>query len=219
MHLDHKSRQLCQGPNQPTSSTTSFTLPITLQCGSTTLKTKALLDSGATSCFIDIVFARTHNIPSNKINLPIPVEVIDGRTLSSGAITDTTIPLRLQIGDHQEEIIFNLITSPRHPIILGLSWLETHNPIVDWRSRSINFTSNSLSQGIASTLLRANAPPFIWPPTPVRTVSTVAPTHVSGVTPASTPVRTVSTAHSCFRGNSCFCSGEDRVNGCNNHDH
>ena len=193
MHLDHKSRQLCQGPNQPTSSTTSFTLPITLQCGSTTLKTKALLDSGATSCFIDIVFARTHNIPSNKINLPILVEVIDGRTLSSCAITYTTIPLRLQIRDHQEEIIFNLITSPRHPIILGLSWLETHNPIVDWRSRSINFTSNSLSQGIASTLLRANAPPFIWPPTPVRTVSTVAPTHVSGVTPVSASVRTVST--------------------------
>ena len=86
-------------------------LPVTLQFGVTTLKTKALLDSGATSCFIDIMFARTHNIPSNKISLPIPVEVIDGRTLSSGAITDSTIPLRLHIGEHQEEIIFNLIHS------------------------------------------------------------------------------------------------------------
>ena len=54
-------------------------------------------------------------------------------------------------------------------------------------------TSNSLSQGISSTLLRANGPPFIWPPTPVTTVSTVAATHDSGVTPVSAPVRTVST--------------------------
>ena len=154
------------------------------------MKTKALLDFGATSCFIDIMFTRTHNIPCNKIIVPIPVEVIDGQTLSCGAITHTTIALTLHIGPHQEEIIFNLITSPRHPIILGLSWLETHNPVVDWQSRSINFTSNFHSQRITSTLLRANAPPFVWPPTPVRTVSIVAPAYVSGTTPVFAPMRT-----------------------------
>ena len=76
---------------------------------------------------------------------------------------------------------------------MGLTWLETHNPIMDWRSRSVNFTTNSRPPGITSTLLRADVPPFVWPPTPVRTVSTVAPTHVSGTTPVSAPVRTAST--------------------------
>ena len=35
--------------------------------------------------------------------------------------------------------MFYLIATPRHPIVLGLSWLETHNPIVDWCNRSITF--------------------------------------------------------------------------------
>jgi hypothetical protein len=94
-------------------------LSITLQFGSTSLKTTTLLDSEATSSVIDIMFAQAHNILCVKITSPIPVEVIDGQALSSSAITDTTIPLRIHIGTHQEEISFNLIKSPRHPIILG----------------------------------------------------------------------------------------------------
>jgi hypothetical protein len=93
---------------------------ITLQFGSTSLKTKALLDSGATSCFIDFRFARAQNIPTIKTSTPIHVEVIDGRTLSSDAIIDTTILLLLSVGVHKEEITFHLIASPRNPIILGL---------------------------------------------------------------------------------------------------
>ena len=35
--------------------------------------------------------------------------------------------------------MFYLIATPRHPILLGLSWLETHNPTVGWCNRSITF--------------------------------------------------------------------------------
>ena len=35
--------------------------------------------------------------------------------------------------------MFYLIATPRHPIVLGLSWLETHNPTVDWCNHSIPF--------------------------------------------------------------------------------
>jgi hypothetical protein len=43
------------------------------------------------------------------------------------------------VGSHQEELPFYLITSPRHPIVLGLTWLEAHNPIVDWCNRLVTF--------------------------------------------------------------------------------
>ena len=99
-----------------------------------------MFDSGASTCFIDISFVRAHNIPIVRTTQPISVEAIDGRVLSSRAITEATIPLVLQIGPHQKVLTFYLIASPRHSIVLGLSWLETHNLTVDWRNRSITFS-------------------------------------------------------------------------------
>ena len=72
--------------------------------------------------------------------MPIPVEVIDEQPLLLSAIIEGTIPL-LIVGSHRETISFDIIYSPRHPIILGLSWLMTHNPIMDWHKQSIDFTT------------------------------------------------------------------------------
>jgi hypothetical protein len=100
-----------------------------------------LVDSGATSSFIDQTFVAQHNIPVIMKSTPIPVEVIDGRTIVSGAITHETTPLELCIHKHTEKIVLNIISIPHHPIILGLSWLEAHNPIIDWRSRTLTFNA------------------------------------------------------------------------------
>ena len=35
------------------------------------------------------------------------------------------------------EITFNIISSPKHPIVLGLPWFELHNPEIDWRTMEI----------------------------------------------------------------------------------
>ncbi len=82
------------------------------------------MDSGATSSFIDQTFVVQHNIPVIKKSTFVPVEVIDGRTIASGAITHETTPLELCIGKHTEKIVLNIISTPHHPIILGLPWLE-----------------------------------------------------------------------------------------------
>jgi hypothetical protein len=91
----------------------------------------ALVDSNATSSFIDQTFVAEHNIHVVKKSTPVPIEVIDGRTIASGAITHQTTPLELCIGKHTEKIVLNIISAPHHPIILGLPWLETNNPIID----------------------------------------------------------------------------------------
>jgi hypothetical protein len=101
----------------------------------------ALVDSGATSSFIDQTFVAQHNIPVVKKSTPVPVEVIHGRTIASGAITHETTLLELCIGKHMEKIVLNIISTPHHPIILGLPWLEVHNPIIDWRSRTLTFSA------------------------------------------------------------------------------
>jgi hypothetical protein len=101
----------------------------------------ALVDSGATSSFIDQTFVVQHNIPVIKKSTPVPVEVIDGRTIASGAITHKKTPLELYIGKHAKKIVLNIISTPHHPIILGLLWLEAHNPIIDWRSKTFTFSA------------------------------------------------------------------------------
>ena len=98
-----------------------------------------LTDSGASTCFLDTSFVHAHNIPTVRTSQPISIEAIDGQVLSSGVVTEAMIPLVLQVGAHQEELTFYLITTPRHPIVLGLSWLETHNPTVDCCNRSVTF--------------------------------------------------------------------------------
>ena len=65
---------------------------------------------------------------------------------SSGAIIQITIPLWLHVGSHKEELTFYLIASPRHLIVLGLMWLEAHNPIVDWCNHSITFSEPACSR-------------------------------------------------------------------------
>jgi hypothetical protein len=100
-----------------------------------------LVDSAATSSFIDQTFVAQHNIPVVKKSTPIPIEVIDGRTIAFGVITHETTPLELFISKHTKKIVLNIISTPHHPIILGMPWLEAHNPIIDWRSRTLTFSA------------------------------------------------------------------------------
>jgi hypothetical protein len=79
----------------------------------------ALVDSGATSSFIDQTFIAQHNI----------------------LVVKKSTPLELCIDKHTEKIVLNIISTPHHPVILGLPWLEAHNPIIDWRSRTLTFST------------------------------------------------------------------------------
>ncbi|KAH9264894.1 hypothetical protein BASA83_011559 [Batrachochytrium salamandrivorans] len=79
------------------------------------------------------------NIPLVKIPVPIKLRLADGD--SSSMITHRTLPLQLHIGRHVETIGF-YVTSLCHGIILGTSWLERHNPQVNWESRMVDFGSN-----------------------------------------------------------------------------
>jgi hypothetical protein len=50
--------------------------------------TQALIDCGATGCFIDIEWAKLNNIPTRPLTKPIPVYNVDGTANDAGMITD-----------------------------------------------------------------------------------------------------------------------------------
>ncbi len=142
MRLDLTQHHLCKGSCSAVGPSPNFTQYVDIICIPEDIpQVSALVNSGATSSFIDQTFVAQHNIPVVKKSTPVPVEVIDGGTIASGAITHETTPLELCIDKHTEKIVLNIISTPHHPIILGLPWLEAHNPIIDWRSRTLTFSA------------------------------------------------------------------------------
>ncbi len=133
VRLDLTQHHLCKGSCSAVGPSPSFTQHVDIvRIPEEIPQVLALVDSGATSSFIDQTFVAQHNIHVVKKLIPVPVKVIDGKTITFGAITHETTPLELRIGKHAEKIVLNIISTPHHPIILGLPWLEAHNPIIDW---------------------------------------------------------------------------------------
>jgi hypothetical protein len=72
-----------------------FNVSVRLSFRGILINALALIDSGATSNFIHVDFVKTHKIPQLAKDKPIPLEVADGRPISSGHITHSTIPMTL----------------------------------------------------------------------------------------------------------------------------
>ena len=60
---------------------------------------------------------------------------LDGRSI--GEVTNSTVPIQLRVSGNSETIQFLLITSLHVPVVLGFSWLQKHNPVIDWNTSSI----------------------------------------------------------------------------------
>ncbi|KEP45353.1 putative Transposon Tf2-1 polyprotein [Rhizoctonia solani 123E] len=91
----------------------------------------ALIDSGATSCFIHPSLVETFRLPWFAHNTPKSVRVIDGREMNT-KITHYT-HFGMNIEGHLEEIECHIADIGNHQVVLGTSWLKTHNPSIDWK--------------------------------------------------------------------------------------
>ncbi|KAL0186198.1 hypothetical protein M9458_017868, partial [Cirrhinus mrigala] len=117
---------------------TTLNIPITLLFNGHSVDTSAIIDSGAAGNFVDEKFADFHNIPLVACESRVAVAALDGRPLGEGHIKFITDNLILRTGAlHTETIRLFAINSPQNPIILGLPWLERHNPHISWLSRQI----------------------------------------------------------------------------------
>ncbi|OMJ14567.1 Retrotransposon-derived protein PEG10 [Smittium culicis] len=118
-----------------------FLVQVTVHSSSTpNFQIKAMIDSGASGMFINKKLAKAFAIPTVPKKDPVYVEFIDGSPLNEGPITHETIPLKIQItNDHWEETTFEILSSNHADMILGLPWLERHEPTINWAKRKILF--------------------------------------------------------------------------------
>ena len=128
-----------EGSKPPRPYTSHFVVTTTLRMGEQSISAKALIDCGAPSSFVATELVRTHGIPLEQLDLPIPLESVDGTPIAARGITHRTAAIEMVMEGHKERLSFNIIPIKSFDIILGLDWLRKHNPTIDWETNQLVF--------------------------------------------------------------------------------
>ena len=100
---------------------------------------KALLDSGATGMFIDKRTVAKHGSRLQKLERLIMVRNVNGTNNSAGAITHQ-VKANMYYKGHIERMRMDVCNLGKMDIILGMPWLQAHNPEINWETRKVKMT-------------------------------------------------------------------------------
>jgi hypothetical protein len=119
----------------------SLTVDVEIESMDTVVKrcTQALIDCGATGCFIDIEWAKLNNIPTRLLTNLIPVYNVDGTANDAGAITDIANMI-LRYEQHSERTQLAVTRLGKQSLILGYNWLRNHNPEINWQTKDVKMS-------------------------------------------------------------------------------
>jgi len=101
--------------------------------------TEAMVDTGATGDFIDQDFVTRAKLLTHKLSQPIPVYNVDG-TLNEARSIRKVIDMIMTYDRHSECILLTVTRLSKQSMILGFTWLDKHNPEIDFHARSIKMT-------------------------------------------------------------------------------
>ena len=93
----------------------------------------ALVDCGATSQFMDHNYVEQNRLTMRKLQHAIPVFNVDGSANEVGSIMEI-VDANLRYEGHTERTSFAVTSLGKQDIILGLTWLQEHNPEINWRT-------------------------------------------------------------------------------------
>jgi len=99
-------------------------------------KVNALLDSGATGLYVDRSWVEKNNIKTTPLQFPVHAYNADGSPNHS----TQEVELRFAIQGHVSKGWFHVVNLNKKAMIIGMSWLRTHNPQIDWETGFIKFT-------------------------------------------------------------------------------
>src|SRR6201996_1503271 len=100
-----------------------------------------MVDSGATSLFIDHKYASKHKMTKIPLEHPILLYNINGSKNEAGSITHK-VRLALQVGQDREKFDFYITSLGPKKVILGLPWLHHCNPQIDWQEGTMRVNTN-----------------------------------------------------------------------------
>jgi len=91
---------------------------------------KALLDSGVTGMFMDKKMAAKHGFRLQKLERPVVVRNVDGTNNSRKAIT-YQVEVNMYYRSYVERIRMDMCNLEKTNMILGMLWLQVHNPEIN----------------------------------------------------------------------------------------
>jgi len=100
---------------------------------------KALLDSRATGLFMSKKCAERGGFKLIKLGKPIVVRNVDGTGNSGGSITHE-VEVNLYFKGHVERVRMDVCNLGKTEVILGMPWLQAHNPEIDWEKGEVKMT-------------------------------------------------------------------------------
>ena len=104
----------------------------------------ALIDSGASDNFIDSSLLKHTSLPMTALRNPIRLELFDGSPTTAGFITHSiNLDVLYPSGD---PVTLTFLITALHPsaqIVLGMPWLQTTNPTIDWTSGTVTIPDNA----------------------------------------------------------------------------
>ena len=96
----------------------------------------------STFCILDS-FASHHSLSQYLKDIPIPIMAVDDQPIASGLITQDVLT-NISIGSHSETQALTVVTVS-YSIILGLDWLQHHNPNIDWHKSHLTLNCCGLN--------------------------------------------------------------------------
>ena len=125
-------------------STTKFKLPISLRVDNKWLKIDALLDTGASSNFINHKLIDNLQLPMYELDRPRIIKNVDG-TMNKGTLLKEGANVNIKYSDNSSETI-NFISADisSEDLILGQKWFRETNPSIDWKNLTWTRNNNTL---------------------------------------------------------------------------
>ncbi len=112
-------------------------IPISIRTNNTMANIKALVDSGATDCFMSENFIQQMKLGKRPLQKPRKIWNIDNRANQAGAITHY-ITLSITTGGVQKQIQFLVTNIGNEDVILGYPWMAAFEPRFSWKNGVIN---------------------------------------------------------------------------------
>jgi len=83
-----------------------------------------------------------------SLDMPIRVYNVDGTLNQGGSITHE-VTLMMSHKGHKEKAVFEVCDLGKSTVIIGYTWLQKHNPMIDWKTGDIKFTRCSWECNVA----------------------------------------------------------------------
>jgi hypothetical protein len=101
---------------------------------------QALINCGAKGNFIHPKLVKTLQLNTRIKDKKYPLYTINDAPINDNnslVEIETRPTLMTTTSGHAEEITFNIVRTA-HPIVLGILWLNVHNPSIDWKKQFVD---------------------------------------------------------------------------------